>query len=82
MEWCLENVGHTVTDNISCDYERISSLNGATKVSEGSKMVLGGNGDVRILNVLNDSSLDLCGHVMPVFSCHTVPVYYNMPTFF
>jgi len=49
-----------VTGNISCDYERISSLNGATKVSEGSKIVLGGNGDVRILNVLNDSALVLC----------------------
>ena len=43
--------------NISCDYERISSLNCVTKVSEGSKIVLGGNGDVSILNVLNDSSL-------------------------
>jgi len=60
MEWCLDSVGCIVTGNISCDYERISSLNGATKVSEGSKIVLGGNGDVRILNVLNDSALVLC----------------------
>ena len=48
---------------------------------EYSRIVLGGNGDVRILNVLNDSSLvGLCGHGMPVFSCHTVPVCSNMPT--
>ena len=70
-----------MTGNISWDYERISSINGATKVSEGSKIVLGGNGDVRILNVLNDSSLVLCGHGMPVFSCRTVPVCYNILLF-
>jgi len=57
MKWCLESVGRIVAGNISCDYERISSLNCVTKVSEGSKIVLGGNGDVSILNVLNDSSL-------------------------
>jgi len=51
MEWCLESVGGIVTGNISCDYERIFSRNGATKVSECSRIVLRGNGDVRILNV-------------------------------
>lgn len=50
------------------------SLDGATKVSEGSKRVLGGNGDVRIMSVLNDSSLVIYGHGMPVFSCHTHPI--------
>jgi hypothetical protein len=49
-----------MTGNISCDYERIFSCSGATKVSVCSRIVLGGNGDVRILNVLCDSSSVLC----------------------
>jgi hypothetical protein len=74
MEGFLESIGHIVTGNISCEYERMLSLDGASNVSEGSKRVLGGNGDVRIVNVLNDSSLVVYGHGMPVFSCHTHPV--------
>jgi hypothetical protein len=37
------------------------SHDGATKVLEGSKIVLGIDGDVRVLNVLNDRSLVLFG---------------------
>lgn len=75
----LDSVGYVVTGNMCYEYERMLSLDSAAKVSEGSKIVLHIDGDGRVLNVLNDSSLVLFGPVMPVFSCHAFRVCFGMP---
>jgi hypothetical protein len=66
MEWGLDSARHMETSNISCKYGRIffwggGGGDGATKVSEGSVIVLGMDGDVKVLNVLSYSLLFLFG---------------------